>query len=69
MQLLHPVEALAMPMPAVILCTDTSVAPLLVGGLPLATRHIKELDKRGVRVFYLYGLTALPTAMLPDAFA
>ena len=59
-----------MPMPAVILCTDTSVAPLLVGGLPLATRHIKELYKRGVRVFYLYGLTALPTAMrrsrLPD---
>lgn len=59
-----------MTMPAVILCADTSVAHLPVGGIPLATRHIKELYKRGVRVFYLYGLTALPRAMqrvrLPD---
>ena len=59
-----------MTMPAVILCADTSVAHLPVGGIPLATRHIKELYKHGVRVFYLYGLAALPTAMqrvrLPD---
>src|SRR5262245_51371929 len=59
-----------MTMLAVILCAETSVAHFPVGGIPLATRHIKELYKRGVRVFYLYGLATLPTAMqqarLPD---
>jgi phosphatidylglycerophosphate synthase len=58
-----------MTMPAVIYCADASAAHL-VGGIPLGTRHIKELYKRGVRVFYLYGLTTMPTAIqrarLPD---
>src|SRR5262252_8093162 len=59
-----------MTIPAVIVCADAPAAHLSVGGLPLATRHIKELHKCGVRVFYLYGVTAIPTAMqrvrLPD---
>jgi phosphatidylglycerophosphate synthase len=52
-----------MTIPAVILFADTPAAHLPVGGIPLGTRHIKELYKCGVRIFYLYGLTALPTAM------
>ncbi len=59
-----------MTIPAVILFPDAPAAHLSVGGLSLGTRHIKELHKCGVRVFYLYGVTAIPTAMqrsrLPD---
>src|SRR5215831_601212 len=59
-----------MTIAAVILCADAPAAHLSVGGMPLSIRHIKELHTRGVRVFYLYGVTALPTARqrsrLPD---
>jgi 1L-myo-inositol 1-phosphate cytidylyltransferase / CDP-L-myo-inositol myo-inositolphosphotransferase len=59
-----------MTIPAVILFPDAPAAHLSVGGLSLGTRHIKELHKCGVRVFYLYGVTAIPTAVqrsrLPD---
>jgi len=55
-----------MTLPTVILFTDTPGAHLPVGGIPLGTRHIKELYKRGVRVFYLYGLTEIPTVMQPS---
>jgi phosphatidylglycerophosphate synthase len=59
-----------MTIPAVILCADMPVAYLSVGGIPLVLRHIKELHKLGVRVFYLYGVAELPTAIqrsrLPD---
>ena len=59
-----------MTIAAVILCADAPAAHLSVGGLPLSIRHIKELHTRGVRVFYLYGTTILPTARqrarLPD---
>ena len=59
-----------MTIPPVILFPDAPAAHLSVGGLSLGTRHIKELHKCGVRVFYLYGVTAIPTAMqrsrLPD---
>src|SRR5215831_21019708 len=59
-----------MTIAAVILCADAPAAHLSVGGMPLSIRHIKELHTRGVRVFYLYGVTTLPTARqrsrLPD---
>src|SRR5215468_678874 len=59
-----------MTIATVILCADAPAAHLSVGGLPLSIRHIKELHTRGVRVFYLYGITALPTtrqrSRLPD---
>ena len=59
-----------MTIPAVILFADAPAAHLSVGGISLGTRHIKELHKCGVRVFYLYGVTAIPAAMqrsrLPD---
>ena len=52
-----------MTIPTVILCADAPAAHLSVGGLLLGTRHIKELYKCGVRVFYLYGVTAILTAL------
>jgi len=59
-----------MTIPAVILLADVPAAQLPVGGIPLATRHVKELYKRGVREFYLCGVTAIPSAIqqarLPD---
>jgi 1L-myo-inositol 1-phosphate cytidylyltransferase / CDP-L-myo-inositol myo-inositolphosphotransferase len=59
-----------MTIPTVILFADVPAAQLPVGGIPLATRHIKELYKRGVREFYLCGVTTIPTALqqarLPD---
>lgn len=55
-----------MTIPAIILCADAPPAHLAVGGIPLATRHIKELHTCGVRVFYLYGVTAIPTAIQPS---
>src|SRR5215510_6180587 len=60
-----------MTISAVILFTDMPATQLPVGGIPLATRHIKELYKQGVREFYLGGVTAIPSAIqqarLPDA--
>jgi len=59
-----------MTIPTVILFTDVPVAQLPVGGIPLVTRHIKELYKCGVREFYLCDVTTIPTALqqahLPD---
>src|SRR5712692_9878776 len=59
-----------MTIPTVVLFADIPAAQLPVGGIPLATRHIKELYKRGVREFYLCGVTTIPTALqqarLPD---
>lgn len=49
-----------MTIPAVILFADAAAAQFRVGGLPLLTRHIKELYKLGVREFYLFGTTPLP---------
>jgi len=49
--------------PTVILFSDVPAAQEPVGGISLATRHIKELYKRGVRTFYLCGITALPLAL------
>src|SRR5436190_19708189 len=63
-------EAHYMTIPTVILFADVPAAPLPVGGIPLATRHVKELYKCGVREFYLCGVTEIPLALrqarLPD---
>ena len=48
---------------AVILMPDAPSAPVCIGGLPLVTRHIKELHKLGVRKFYLCGVTQVPLAI------
>jgi len=53
-----------MTLPAVILYADRPAAQYLVGGLPLVTRHIKELHKLGVRRFYLCGVSQVPQAIL-----
>lgn len=59
-----------MTIPTAILCTDLPAAQQPVGGVPLLVRHMKELYKQGVRVFYLCGPSALPLpiqqARLPD---
>jgi hypothetical protein len=52
-----------MTIPVVILCADAPAAHLSVGGIPLSIRHIKELHTRGVRIFYLYGVTTIPAAI------
>src|SRR5438552_1257735 len=48
---------------AVILMPDAPSASVCIGGLPLVTRHIKELHKLGVRTFYLCGVTQVPLAI------
>ena len=48
---------------AVILMPDAPSASMCIGGLPLVTRHIKELHKLGVRQFYLCGVTQVPLAI------
>jgi phosphatidylglycerophosphate synthase len=53
-----------MTLPAVILYADRPAAQYLVGGLPLVTRHIRELHKLGVRRFYLCGVSQVPQAIL-----
>src|SRR4030095_6015485 len=59
-----------MTIPAVILFSDVPATQLPVGGISLATRHIKELYKHGVREFYLCGTSPIPPtlqqARLPD---
>lgn len=58
-----------MTLAAIILCSDVPATHLPVGGISLGIRHIKEIHKCGVRVFYLYGMTAIPAVMqrsLPD---
>lgn len=49
-----------MPLAAVLLLEDTSSAALLVGGLPLAVRHIKELSRLGIKGFYVVGTAHVP---------
>ena len=55
-----------MTIPAVILRSDAPPAYRLIGGLPLVTRHIKELSKLGVREFYLCGVVQVPLAIQSD---
>src|SRR5207245_10617958 len=52
-----------MTIPAVILRSDAPLAYRLIGGLPLVTRHIKELYKLGVREFHLCGVVQVPLAI------
>ena len=52
-----------MPISAVILFSDVPAAQLLVGGISLAVRHVKELYKHGVREFYLCGVSTIPSAL------
>src|SRR5438034_5753030 len=63
MPLLRCWEAHYMTIPTVILFADVPAAQLPVGGIPLATRHVKELYKHGVREFYLCGVTEIPLAL------
>ncbi len=51
-----------MTTPAVIVLSQTSSRPVLVGGIPLVIRHIKELYNLGVRLFYLVGVSQVPVA-------
>lgn len=51
-----------MTIPAVILASQPATTSLLVGGIPLLIRHIKELYKLTVREFYLVGVSQLPRA-------
>ncbi len=55
-----------MTIPAVILFAAAAAAQFCVGGLPLLTRHIKELHKLGVREFYLFGMTNVPQHLLHE---
>jgi len=48
-----------MTIPAVILFSDAPAAHLSVGGLSLGTRHIRELHKCGVHVFYRNDVTTI----------
>ena len=52
-----------MIIPAVILVSDAPSAYQRIGGLPLVTRHIKELYKLGIREFYLCGVVQVPLAI------
>lgn len=53
-----------MTIPAVMLYSNVPSAHTLVGGLPLETRHVKELHRLGVREFYLVGVAQMPPAIL-----